>query len=183
MRHLLTGDHLEVLAQLAWSKALLAFDFDGTLSPIVAQRDGASMRATTRGLFQKLCELYPVAVISGRARADVAERLSGCGVRYVIGNHGLEPGTNLRAARRTLDEARAKVAALSAKTPGIELEDKRYSLAVHYRRAKNRAAANAEIIHAMAAVKTPMRQIAGKCVVNVVPGEAPHKGDALLALR
>lgn len=183
MRYLLNAAHLEVLAQLAWSKALLAFDFDGTLSPIIQERNAAIMRAPTRGLFQQVCQLYPVAVISGRARADVAERVRGCGVRYVIGNHGLEPGTDLRAAKRALDGVRAQVAALSAKTPGIEVEDKRYSLAVHYRKAKNPTAAHAAILRAIAAVKTPMRQIAGKCVVNVVPAEAPHKGDAVLALR
>ena len=45
MKHILSPANVGVLAQLAWSRVLLAFDFDGTLAPIVADRDQAAMRA------------------------------------------------------------------------------------------------------------------------------------------
>jgi trehalose 6-phosphate phosphatase len=74
MRHLLSRDGRELLAQLASTHVLLAFDFDGTLAPIVSDREGARMRASTARLFARVAAAYPVAVISGRARADVTAR-------------------------------------------------------------------------------------------------------------
>lgn len=92
---MLAQSNLGVLAQLAWARVLLAFDFDGTLAPIVEDRDRARMRARTSRAFAKVCGLYPCAVISGRSQSDVAKRLAGATVKYVIGNHGLEPGIGL----------------------------------------------------------------------------------------
>ncbi len=63
------------------------------------------MRARTARLFTTVCERYPSAVISGRAKADVARRLSGAKVRYLIGNHGLEPGTRLGTFERQVVQA------------------------------------------------------------------------------
>ena len=72
MKALLSRENRVLLDQLAWSNVLLAFDFDGTLAPIVANRHQAAMRARTARLFSTVCERYPSAVISGRAKADVA---------------------------------------------------------------------------------------------------------------
>jgi trehalose 6-phosphate phosphatase len=98
MKHALSRRTSDVLAQLASKRALLAFDFDGTLAPIVADRDRAVMRRRTRTLFGAVCELYPCAVISGRARHDVASRPGKIDVKHVVGNHGIEPGTRRTAA-------------------------------------------------------------------------------------
>jgi trehalose 6-phosphate phosphatase len=75
MKNLLARENAEILAQVAWSRVLLAFDFDGTLAPIVDERDAARMRGETAELFKTLCRLYPCAVITGRAKADVVDRL------------------------------------------------------------------------------------------------------------
>ena len=48
MRDILSRGNREVLQQFAWSKVLLAFDYDGTLAPIVMDPDRAAMRPTTR---------------------------------------------------------------------------------------------------------------------------------------
>jgi trehalose 6-phosphate phosphatase len=183
MKRLLLARNLEVIEQIAWSHALLAFDFDGTLAPIVAARDAASMRRTTFTLFKRVCALYPTAVISGRSRRDVASRITGAAVRYVVGNHGLEPGADSPETERALGEARLALGRLAEKTQGLDLEDKRYSLAVHYRRARRRRAARAAVLSVLARLETPMRVVPGKLVLNVVLASAPNKGDALLALR
>ena len=78
MKHILAPENADVLAQLAWSHVLLAFDFDGTLAPIVEDRDRAAMRERTRGLLVRLCALYPCAVISGRSRGDRRRPARGC---------------------------------------------------------------------------------------------------------
>ena len=68
MNRILSAANVDVLAQYAWSRVLLAFDFDGTLAPIVPDRDDARMRPRTRALLEEICRRYPCAVISGRSR-------------------------------------------------------------------------------------------------------------------
>ncbi len=183
MKNILLKQNVEVIDQLAGSRVLLAFDFDGTLAPIVAARDEAAMRRSTLALFKRTCALYPTAVISGRSRPDVAARLRGTGVRYVVGNHGLEPGADSPATALAFTEARAALAQLTTKTQGLELEDKTYSLAVHYRKSRHKRQARAAVQLAVARLSTPMRVVPGKFVLNIVLASVPNKGDALLALR
>jgi trehalose 6-phosphate phosphatase len=183
MKHILSDANVDLLAQLACSRVLLAFDFDGTLAPIVAARDRAGMRARTRKLLQEVCELYPCAVISGRSRKDVGERVSEARVKYVIGNHGLEPGRNIASFERVVAAASPELERKLTGLRGVEIENKRYSLAVHFRKAREKRNARAAIEAAVRKLDQPMRMIAGKLLVNVVPEGAPHKGDALDALR
>ena len=70
MRHILARANRDVLRQFACSRVLLAFDYDGTLAPIVSDPKQAAMRATTRALLSEIAKRYPCVVISGRARAD-----------------------------------------------------------------------------------------------------------------
>lgn len=183
MKHLLARDSREVLVKLTASRVLLAFDFDGTLAPIVARRDEARMRALTSQLFAKVCRLYPCAVISGRSRRDVMSRLGDARWRYVVGNHGLEPGGNLPELEREVRRAGLILERAFSVLPGIELEDKRYSLALHYRNARNKRIARDLIRDAVLALPSKMRIVPGKLVVNLVPAGAPNKGNALVQLR
>ncbi len=91
MLYVLSRKSKTLLRELTASKALLAFDFDGTLAPIVDDPGRARMRSRTRRLLRRLASAYPCAVISGRSRADLRERLAGTGIRRTIGNHGAEP--------------------------------------------------------------------------------------------
>ncbi|HKP56168.1 MAG TPA: trehalose-phosphatase [Polyangiales bacterium] len=183
MKHILSHANVDLLAQLACSRVLLAFDYDGTLAPIVAARDHADMRARTRKLLADVCELYPCAVISGRSRKDVGARITSARVKYVIGNHGLEPGKNIASFERAIKAVTPQLERQLTDVRGVEIEDKRYSLSVHYRGARGKQRARAAIEAAVRRLDQPMRMIAGKLLVNVVPEGAPHKGDALDALR
>ena len=183
MKRVLARGNVALLGQLASANVLLAFDFDGTLAPIVSSREDATMRRRTAWLFTRLCTQYPCAVISGRSQADVASRLAAADVRYVIGNHGLEPGNDLGSFQGEVVRARAALVAALAGERGLDVEDKRFSLAVHYRQARHKRAAREAILRAVGELSVPMRVIHGKLVVNVVPARATHKGDALLNLR
>lgn len=183
MKHILSNTNVELLAQLACSRVLLAFDFDGTLAPIVPAREVATMRTRTQKLLQQVCGLYPCAVISGRSRTDVLERVSNARVKYVVGNHGLEPGRNIASFERVVRAVSPKLTRALADHRGVEIENKKYSLAVHYRKSRQKQKARDAIEAAVGALAEPMRIIGGKLVVNVVPAGAPHKGDALAALR
>jgi trehalose 6-phosphate phosphatase len=59
MKPILGSDGLQTLDELARARALLAFDFDGTLAPIVPDRDAAAMRPETWRLLRALALLYP----------------------------------------------------------------------------------------------------------------------------
>jgi len=178
MRDILAGPQREVLRQLAWSRVLLGFDFDGTLAPIVRDPARAGMRARTRELLAELARRYPVVVISGRAHADVLARLAGIELAGVIGNHGLEPWRASERLRQLVARWKAELAPALAGWRGVVLEDKTYSLALHYRRERKKRAARAAIVHALARLGV-VRVIGGKQGVNVIPPGAPHKGVAL----
>jgi trehalose 6-phosphate phosphatase len=183
MKHILSRDHVRTLDPLAGARVLLAFDFDGTLAPIVADRERAAMRRRTHALLAAAAELYPCAVISGRARGDVAARLGSIPVKYVVGNHGMEPAAAPAAGAHAITLARPLLERALAVHPGIEIEDKRYSLSIHYRASPQKRAARRAIETAVAALPGPMRLIPGKLVANVVPAGARHKGTSLLELR
>lgn len=183
MKHILSIESIDLIAQYAWSRVLMAFDFDGTLAPIVAERDDAQMRARTRALLAKVCHLYPCAVLSGRSRDDVERRLDGLPVRHIIGNHGLEPGEHIELFEREVTEIKPQLEAALRGCAGVDIEDKRFSLAIHYRRSRRKREARRVIHDAVAKLTRPMRVVPGKLVVNVVPEHAPHKGDALVRLR
>lgn len=180
---ILTAEHRVVIAEVAWSQVLLAFDFDGTLAPIVEDREDAEMRPWTARLFERVCEAYPAAVISGRARDDVGRRLGTARPRYIIGNHGLEPGGDMRPYELFVQAALGELTRALGGLQGVELEDKTYSLAIHYRRSRTRREARQTIQAALERMTTPARVVEGKCVVNLVPPGAPDKGDALRRLR
>lgn len=186
MKPLLDGPGREVLARFARSSVLVALDFDGTLAPIVADRDAAGMRPRTRALLAGVCRRYPCAVISGRARADVAARLEGVEVRHIVGNHGLEAeeaAPELGRQVRQASEARRRLEEALGGSPGIEIEDKGLSLAVHYRRAPREDEAREAILGALALLGEAVRVTPGKLVFNVLPDGARHKGTAVEELR
>jgi trehalose 6-phosphate phosphatase len=182
MRYVLAAAGRKVVEQFARSRTLLALDFDGTLAPIVADPDRAAMRSSTRRLLRRVARAYPTVVLSGRSRVDVGRRVLGLGLTEVIGNHGIEPApTRARATRR----ARRWVPLLEerlAGLPGVVIEDKGLSLAVHYRLSREKKKARARI-HAAAARLGRVRLLGGKQVVNVLPAGAPHKGLALERAR
>lgn len=172
-----------VLRHLARSRCLLAFDFDGTLAPIVVVREQAAMRERTRGLLARLSQLYPCAVISGRSLADVGGRLAGTGVRHIVGNHGLEPSPRQADFEHLSRRAAAGLREALAGNGDFDLEEKGGTVSIHYRRATDPSRAAREAERAVDALDLPLKTIPGKRVLNVVPRMAPHKGDALRRLK
>lgn len=184
MHRILAKRHLDRLAEFATANVLLAFDFDGTLAPIADRPSGARMRASTRQLLVAVSRLYPVIVISGRARADLARRVGRVPVWHLTGNHGLEPWGMHHdyppLVRGWVRELRREM----ADEPGVLVEDKQYSLTVHYR-AVPTARKRAVVARArrVARVLGGVRLVGGKDALSFVPLEAPHKGVALERAR
>jgi trehalose 6-phosphate phosphatase len=178
MSNILSSKNRVILEQFSWSNVLLAFDYDGTLAPIVPDPDRATMRKDTRQLLKTLTSRYPVAVISGRAQGDAKKHLRGIPVQQVVGNHGVEPW---HASPRLSGEVKQWLPFLEerlAMLKGVRVEDKVFSVAIHYRGSREKKKARAEIARAAEALGE-VRVIGGKQVVNLLPKGAPHKGVAL----
>jgi trehalose 6-phosphate phosphatase len=183
---LFSNEGRDELRRLARGSTLYAFDFDGTLAPIVA--DPAQARAAdrvTRPLSQ-LARVVPVAVISGRAQRDLIERLP-CEIAYLVGNHGNEGLPEEPDAARLADICRIWRVSLEARLPaaeglGVQLEDKGRSLSLHYRGAADPQAAST-FLRAVARELTPQPTVIdGKMVLNLLPPGAMTKFEALQTL-
>lgn len=182
MRYLLDPSHRATLRELVASRrTLFAFDFDGTLAPIVDEPDRAFMRPRTAELLGKLGRLYPLAIISGRGRSDLLPRIAGIEIVHAIGNHGAEWGHHddgiVAKARRLVRAYRARLLEELGGMKGVVIEDKGLSLAIHLRGASLDRVRDA-ILRAVEPIGSA-RIFGGKRVLNVVPKDAPHKGMAL----
>jgi trehalose 6-phosphate phosphatase len=186
MKHLFSREGQQAIDTVMAGRPLLAFDFDGTLAPIVARPDDAMVPLSLRLRLSQLAEVLPTAIVTGRSVADVRHRL-GFEPHCIIGSHGAEapidwladqPALDWQAtlgpARQLLEARQAELAAA-----GIVLEDKGHSLALHHRLAPDQDAA-LRIIGTLTHVLPPgLRAFGGKCVVNIVAEDAPDKGDAV----
>jgi trehalose 6-phosphate phosphatase len=181
MKDLLARQQRPLLRAFAQARSAIVLDFDGTLAPIVSDRSAARMSARTTALLRGIATRYAIAVLSGRAQDDVAARLADANVRYVVGNHGAEWHTTQSSGARIAERVGAWHAALRerlAGADGVEIENKRYSLAIHYRHAHDRADAHSLIRLALRDLRG-LRVEDGKLVVNVLADSAPDKGAAL----
>ena len=165
-------------------------DVDGTVSPIVSQPDAATVTPRNRELLIKLQKkLALVAVVSGRAAADVHERV-GIPELVYVGNHGLErwigDGVDIP---ETVQQFRPQMESvrdlLRERTlPGMLVEDKIATLSVHYRNAENPEVAASlfqPIIHAISE-KHGLRVHEGRMIFEVRPPLDINKGTAFRAL-
>lgn len=162
---------------------LLAFDFDGTLVPIADHPDAVAFSLPVYRDLEELARWAPVAIISGRARADLAAR---CPLGpLLLGNHGSEGLPDL-----TWIETRAREAT-SLWLPrlrrrftggGCWVEDKGLSLSLHWRAARDPARAEA-VAHRLSADLWPApRLVEGHLVLNLLHPDLPDKHAALLHL-
>jgi trehalose 6-phosphate phosphatase len=184
MKPLFGREGRKALKALGAKKSLYAFDFDGTLAAIVPVPAKARMHSASRRRLLELSRSAPVAVLSGRSRADLKIKLNMKGV-LLVGNHGLETGscprTKLAAAKRT---TRRWLRRLETEDlgPGVWVEDKLYSLSVHYLASPAKGQAKRRLAKVFSKLKPQARIVGGKSVFNLIPPNSPHKGDALLNL-
>lgn len=180
MIHLFSEQGRRELDVFAQPGTLVALDYDGTLAPITVDPFQAHMLAATRQLLVRLARHRPSVILTGRSRRDALRLMDGVDGIEVIGNHGMESAHASSVAVLDLVAVwKAVLVERIAYAEGMSLEDKGYSLSLHYRLAPDplRAAAFA---HAVAAGLPQARLVGGKCVLNVVPAAAPDKGSALL---
>jgi trehalose-phosphatase len=185
-----SADPLEPFrADPAGSAVLL--DVDGTLSPIVAHPDLSEVPGPTLELIGRLVErLGLVGCVSGRAAADVLRLVPVPGIA-VSGNHGLEiadGGTVMTAPDvepylpAVADLAR-RLAPVAAQADAW-VEDKGATLAVHFRQARDPAAAERRLREEALPLAEASGLAArfGRMVLEVRPPVPLDKGTAVQRL-
>jgi trehalose 6-phosphate phosphatase len=187
MTYLLSDAGLASLRDFIDQATLFAFDLDGTLAPIAADPRGIQVPQAIQRALVELKDLAAMAIITGRSRKDALHHL-GVEPSYLVGNHGAEglPGWERREEdfRRLCDQWERQLSGMipAGEFSGIVIENKGLSLSVHYRGATDRPAARSLVLKAIARLVPQPRVVGGKYVENLLPLEAPDKGEALLRL-
>lgn len=170
-------------------RLLVAVDFDGTISPLVDDPDDAEALPAAQDALESLAGLAgtTVALVSGRALIDLTDRAGlGPPVR-LVGSHGVEIDDSAAqlplGGSQLLALLHGALVAIADGVPGVIVEAKSASVAIHVRQADR---ADAERVTAAAlAVPTGyagVHVLHGKEVVELSVVE-PDKGAALDKLR
>lgn len=188
MIHLLSDAGLDALRTLTQHAVLYAFDFDGTLAPLSPDREAVAVPRSVAEWLKELAKRAPCAIVSGRGIKDLAGRIDGL-IPHVIGNHGIESPLTSPVALAWCDGVcagwrRALKDALShdPSTAGIELEDKRYTLTLHYRDGVDPIRIRSVLTTLVEQLSPAPRVIVGKQSVNLLPPGKGGKGAAALGL-
>lgn len=188
MKSILGKKGLELLKKIAQENTALVFDYDGTLAPYVFKGFRAKMRPRTRKALAQVAKLNPTAVLSGRSVADLRSLMDGRSLIELIGNHGLE-WSQLKTSKRILIPVAQWKAEISRALKsgeihpqGVEIEDKKASLSIHYRHAKNPTRVKREI-HSVMKQFRGVKFIEGSALLNLLPDVGVNKGTAVTALK
>ena len=177
-----------VVRRLAASPVIALFlDFDGTLAPLQLRPEDVWLDDATGGVLNRIARSprFRVWIVSGRRRADVRQRVGVAGIRY-LGLHGWEG----RAApaipaetREAFSCARSWLSCLMLDVPGIRIEDKGVSMAIHYRTVTADGIRRArKYVHGVIAPFADQLQlIRGRRIWEIAPREIGDKGVAVRA--
>lgn len=167
---------------------LLFLDYDGTLTPIVDDPAKAVLSDAMRSTLERLARQCPVAVVSGRDLDDVRSKVGIADICYA-GSHGFDiAGPDTRHIEfqkgKEYEPAIADLEhALEAKLegiPGIMVERKRFSLAVHFRRAGSKDRERAQALARQTLADWPQFQVSpGKMILDICPDIEWDKGRAV----
>ena len=188
MTYLFSDEGRRALRALTSRPTLYAFDFDGTLARSSEDRDTVELSQSIYEGLSELAHRIPCAIVSGRSLSDLASRVNGV-VPHLIGNHGLEspltaPATLIRAEHicKGWMQRFETDFIQSLKMYEAEVENKRYTLTLHYRGTDDPARVRTALVLLLDQLAPTPRLIFGKASVNVLPPGETGKGPASLAL-
>ena len=179
-------------ARLAGRPLLLMLDVDGTLAPIAQRPSLARVPDGTRRVIASLATQpgVSVALVSGRAARD-AQDVVGVANVWTIGNHGAEvmdPSGHTTvdpAVARYADSMKRVVGALEpalASLDGAVLENKQWTVTVHYRLVDEAIVPRLRAIVGDVAVRNDLLVREGKKTLEIRPPVDVDKGTAIRQL-
>jgi trehalose 6-phosphate phosphatase len=163
----------------------LFLDFDGTLVDLAATPEAIRVPAELPGLLETLqhCFAGAVAILTGRSLTDL-DRHAGTSSCLAAGQHGAEirsraEGESILMAAPALDAVRDEIGDFAAHHPGVLIEDKGASVALHYRAAPaEEKAVRARAESLVGTSSGALEVIAGKSLYELRP-TGVNKGRAL----
>jgi len=184
--------HLQAFTDRLRGKRLAVFlDYDGTLTPIVDTPEQALLTDAMRDTLRRLGEVCVLAIVSGRAMANVRQKVQLDELSYA-GDHGFEiqtsSGDTIRheQGEAFMEQVQSATALLEGKLAGIDgalVEPKKFSLSVHYRLVSDADFATVEqAVNEAVAAHDKLRLNHGKKVFEIRPKIDWHKGKAVLWL-
>ncbi|MFO7765615.1 MAG: trehalose-phosphatase [Pelovirga sp.] len=182
-------DHFnKVTCQLKHRRPAVFLDYDGTLTPIVDHPEDAIIFPEMRQTITALGEYCTLAIVSGRDRKDV-EKLAGIEGIYYAGSHGFDisgpAGENITFQRGdeflpALDQAEKALHERLDQIEGVQVERKKFAIAVHYRRAAEEHCTEVEtVVDEVLADNETLRKTGGKMIFELRPDIDWDKGKAL----
>ena len=181
----------QIAAQLQEREVVIFLDYDGTLTPIVARPELAVLSDKMRATIRKLATMCPTAIVSGRAMSNV-KNLVQVDELYYAGNHGFEIGSphdstilyeKGKAFVTAVNDASQRIEQQIADYHGAFVENKIYSLSVHYRLVDPEDIAEIEQIVDEQLKNFPnLQKHNGKKVFELRPKIDWNKGKAVLWL-
>lgn len=171
-------------------RLLVACDYDGTLAPITSNPDEARPLPESVGALRALAGLHETttAVISGRALRDLATLSRLPSEVHLVGSHGSEFDIGFvhaldAKARELHRKLESELEQLVLDVPGVSLEVKPASIAVHVRRAEHDAGRRVlASVHSGPSTWEGVSTTDGKEVVELAVVQT-DKGRALDTLR
>jgi len=157
----------------------LFLDLDGTLAPIAPRPEDARILDGVAEVLESLAgKMRVVVVVTGRPGEEALSMVGAARVRYE-GVYGTES-----AASELPDEVARKVRQVIAVEPSAWVEDKRVSLAVHFRQARDPEAARGVLSVALDEIaRTHGLEVApGKAVLELMPPGGRRKGAVVLRI-
>ena len=182
----------QVQARLLGTPLVIMLDVDGTLAPIVSRPEDATVAPATREVLDRLIAMPDVHVIlvSGRAASDAYGIVGVEGV-WTVGNHGfelvtptgeLETDPDLADQCAAIAQAARELEPIVAAVNGAKLENKRWTLSVHYRLAARDSVPPLRAEVERIALGLRLRMTDGKEIVEVRPVAHVDKGTAVVML-
>ncbi len=170
-------------------KIIFFLDYDGTLTPIVERPEMAKISASMQETVKKLSQKYPVSIVSGRMREDV-QNLVGIKGLFYAGSHGFDiKGPDFEVVQPKAKEVIPLISGIISqlhpeleKIKGAIIEEKKLSVAVHYRLVKEEEQIKKikKLINLIAAEnKKDLRLLSGKKVFELLPNMEWDKGKAI----
>ncbi|CAH9096681.1 unnamed protein product [Cuscuta europaea] len=190
----------QIIRDSAGKQIVMFLDYDGTLSPIVADPNSAHMSTAMRAAVKSLASYFPTAIVSGRSINKVYSFVQ-LPELYYAGSHGMDiigpsrgpqfkkgGGTNIQhqPAANFIPMIQQIYATLMEKTshiPGAYVEDNKFCVTVHFRRVEDKYWKELiQIVRRVMKGYSGLRICSGRKVIEIRPVIDWDKGQALTFL-